>query len=233
VSRSTRPAVPAPKNRERFVESYLDPASRLGEVVFGLIMVLGATLTAGLSVAEGKAGVRQLLLAALGCNVAWGIIDGIMYVMHCMTGRAEKARLIEAIQRAPDVGTALDIIRNDIEPRFETLTALQDREALCRSILAYLAQGEAPRIRVTRDDLYGALVCFWLVFLSCLPAAGPFLIFSEPTHALRASNFLLIAMLFVVGHMWAQYAHTNRLLAGLVMVAIGLALVGVAVLLGG
>ncbi len=86
---------------------------------------------------------------------------------------------------------------------------------------------------MTRDDLYGALACFLLVFLSCLPAAVPFLILSEPTRALRVSNVLLIAMLFIVGQKWAQYARTNRLVAGLVMVAIGLALVGVAVLLGG
>jgi hypothetical protein len=87
--------------------------------------------------------------------------------------------------------------------------------------------------RVQRDDLMGALACFWLVFLSCLPAAVPFLIFPEPRFALRVSNFLLIGMLFLVGQKWGQYAHTHRLLAGLVMVAIGLCLVGVAILLGG
>jgi VIT1/CCC1 family predicted Fe2+/Mn2+ transporter len=221
------------EKRERFVERYLDPASRLGEVLFGLIMVLGVTLTAALHVPEGEAGVRQLLYAALGCNIAWGIIDGIMYVMNCMTARAEKARLIEAIQHAPDTRAALDIVRSEIEPRFETLTGSENREVLCRSILAYLAHGEAPTIRLTRDDLYGAIACFWLVFLSCLPVAVPFLIFSEPIRALRVSNVLLVAMLFFVGHTWAQYAHTNRLVAGLVMVAIGLALVGVAILLGG
>jgi len=219
--------------RERFVERYLDPASRLGEVLFGLIMVLGATLTAGLTVAEGTAGVRQLLRAALGCNIAWGIIDGIMYAMNCMTERGEKARLIRAIQGATDQRAALDIVRSEIEPRFEMLTGPEDREALCRSIVNYLARGTAPKARVTKDDVYGALVCFCLVFLACLPAAVPFLIFSEPVRALRVSNLLLIVMLFFVGQEWAQYAHTNRLVAGLVMVAIGLALVGVAILLGG
>lgn len=218
---------------EFFVKRYLDPASRLGEVLFGLIMVLSATLTAGLTVAEGAAGVRHLLHAALGCNIAWGIIDGIMYVMNCMTERAGKAHLIQAIQRTPDVHTALDIVRGEIEPRFEALTGPEHREALCRSILEYLARAEAAKTSITKDDLYGALACFWLVFLSCLPATVPFLIISEPTRALRVSNFLLIAMLFLVGHIWAQYAHINRLVAGLVMVGIGLALVGVAVLLGG
>ena len=219
--------------RGRFVERYLDPASRLGEILFGLIMVLGVTLTAGLTVAEGRQGVRQLLRAALGCNIAWGIIDGIMYVMNCLTERGEKARLIQAIQGATEPRTALDIVRREIEPRFETLTAPEDREALCRSILNYLAHGTAPKATVTKDDLYGALVCFWLVFLSCLPVAVPFLIFAEPVRALRVSNFLLIAMLFLVGQEWAHYAHTNRLVAGLVMVAIGLALVGVTIPLGG
>jgi len=86
---------------------------------------------------------------------------------------------------------------------------------------------------LTKEDLYGALACFWLVFISCLPAAVPFLIFSKPHVALRVSNFLLIAMLFLLGQKWAQYAHTNRLVAGMAMVTIGLALVGVAILLGG
>jgi len=219
--------------RERFTQRYLDPASRLGEVLFGLIMVLGATLTAGMSVREGEEGVRQLLRAALGCNLAWGIIDAIMYVMNCMTARAEKARLVEAIQQAPDANRALDIIRDDIEPRFETLTDAAEREKLCRSILNYLANSEVPKITVTREDLYGAIACFWLVVISCLPVSVPFLIFNEPTRALRISNGLLIAMLFVTGHKWGQYAHTNRFLAGLAMVAIGLALVGVAIPLGG
>ena len=38
--------------KQTFVERYLDPASRLGEVLFGLIMVLTVTLTAGLNASE-------------------------------------------------------------------------------------------------------------------------------------------------------------------------------------
>src|SRR5262249_8437116 len=93
-----------------FADRHLDPASRLGEILFGLIMVLTATLTAGLTAPEGPEGMRQMLFAALGCNIAWGIIDAVMYVMNCMTERAEKARLIEAVQSAPDDRAALAFI---------------------------------------------------------------------------------------------------------------------------
>jgi hypothetical protein len=218
---------------KRLVPRYLDPASRLGEVLFGLIMVLTVTLTAGLAIDEGRAGVRHLLLAAIGCNIAWGIIDAVLYLMNLLTVRSGKMRLVEAVQRAPDTQTALGLIRDKIEPELQELLDPEHAEALNRSILKHITQAQITKTYVTKDDLYGALACFWLVFLACLPAALPFLIFSQPLFALRVSNFLLIAMLFLVGQKWAQYAGTNRLVAGSVLVAIGLALVGVAILLGG
>jgi VIT1/CCC1 family predicted Fe2+/Mn2+ transporter len=142
-------------------------------------------------------------------------------------------RLVESVQRAPDTETALGLIQDEIEPELQELLDREDAEALNRSILKHIAQAQITKTHLTKDDLYGALACFWLVFLSCLPAALPFLIFSRPLFALRVSNFLLIAILFFVGQKWAQYAGTNRLVAGSVLVAIGLALVGVAILLGG
>src|SRR5262245_42411483 len=204
----------------------------MGEVLFGLIMVLSVTLTAGLTVREGRSGVRELLVAALGCNIAWGIIDGIMYVMNCMAERSVKARLVRAIQSAGTQG-ALNIVRDEVEPELETLAAPEDREAFYRAILKYLSHVETLPTGIKKQDFYGGLACFWLVFLSCLPAAAPFLIFSDPVRALRVSNFLLLVMLFVVGRKWADYANTNRWVAGLSMVAIGLLLVGVAIALGG
>ena len=223
----------SPSKRESFVHRHLDPASRMGEILFGLIMVLTVTLTAGLTVAEGSTGVRQLLIAALGCNLAWGFIDGIMYVMNRMAERSVRSRLIRAIQAAPSEGAALDMIRNEVEPELESLARPEDREAFYRAALKHHSHGGALRTTLKKDDFYGGLVCFWLVFVSCLPAAAPFLIFSEPIRALRVSNFLLVAMLFGVGYKWADYANVNRPLVGLAMVAVGLALVGVAVLLGG
>jgi VIT1/CCC1 family predicted Fe2+/Mn2+ transporter len=217
-----------------FVSRYLDPASRLGEILFGLIMVLTVTLTAGLTVAEGREGVRQLLLAAVGCNVAWGIIDAVMYIMNCITVRSGKLRLVGAVQRAGDEQAALALIQDEIEPELQELLTPAAAEAFNRSILKHIAPVRVTtKTTLTKDDIYGAVACFWLVFVSCLPAALPFLIFSQPHFALRVSNFLLIVLLFLVGQKWAEYAGVNRLAAGFAMVAIGLVLVGVAILLGG
>src|SRR5256885_13764451 len=117
---------------KRFVPKYLDPASRLGEILFGLIMVLTVTLTAGLTVSEGRAGVRQLLLTAIGCNFAWGIIDAVMYIMNCLTERSGKIRLIEAVQRARDTRASLDGLPNKIEPAQQSRLGTEDRGEVSR-----------------------------------------------------------------------------------------------------
>jgi hypothetical protein len=53
----------------RFVEQ-LDPGERMGELLFGLIMVLSFTLGAGIEMGDREE-TRDLLIAALGCNTAW------------------------------------------------------------------------------------------------------------------------------------------------------------------
>ena len=217
----------------RFTQRHLDPASRLGEILFGLIMVLAVTLAAGFAVADGRRGVRQLLLAAIGSNVAWGIIDAVMYVMNCMIVRRGKIRLVERVQGAADAKAALALVRDQVEPELQELLGPEEADAFSRSALKHIAGAHIAEIILTKEDLYGALACFWLVFVSCLPAALPFLFFSQPAVALRISNLLLIAALFYVGQKWAKYAGRGRLAIGSAMVAVGLALVGVTILLGG
>ena len=60
-------------------EPVLSPVDRISEMLFGLLMAL--TFTGAVSVAEsGKAEIRTMFLAALGCNLAWGLVDAIMYL---------------------------------------------------------------------------------------------------------------------------------------------------------
>src|ERR1041385_4146909 len=119
---------------KRFVPRYLDPASRLGEILFGLIMVLTITLTAGFVIDEGRKGARELLVAALGCNIAWGFIDAVMYLMSCVTVRSEKAKLITAVQSAPDTATALTLVQDGVEPELQSMLNPDDAEGFNRTI---------------------------------------------------------------------------------------------------
>jgi hypothetical protein len=65
--------------RNSFFGRHLDPGWHMGEVLFGLIMTLTFTLAAGIVIQEeGREGAREMLIGILGCNLAWGIIDGVL-----------------------------------------------------------------------------------------------------------------------------------------------------------
>jgi hypothetical protein len=83
----------------RFVE-HLDPGERMGELLFGLIMVLTFTLGAGIELG-GREEARELLIAVLGCNTAWGIIDAALYLMGRLSERGRLHRLARSIRAAP------------------------------------------------------------------------------------------------------------------------------------
>src|SRR6266576_5483096 len=146
-----------------FTERHLDPGSRFGEILFGLIMVLTVTLAAGFNVAEGRKGVRQLLLAAIGSNVAWGIIDATMYIMNCMIVRRGKIRLVEAVQRASDPEAALVLVKDRVEPELQELLGPEKAEAFSKSVLTHIVGAHVKESILTKEDFYGALASFWLV----------------------------------------------------------------------
>jgi len=82
---------------------FLDPATALSEVLFGLIMTLTFTLTAGIIIAdEGREGARQLLIAVIGCNIAWGIIDGALYLVGELLNRGRLRKLGVSIRAASE-----------------------------------------------------------------------------------------------------------------------------------
>jgi VIT1/CCC1 family predicted Fe2+/Mn2+ transporter len=218
----------------RFLRS-LDPAESLGEILFGLIMVLTFTLGAGIAVrtGEGEGSAGELLYAAIGCNIAWGIIDAALYVMGNMFIRSRRSRLIRAMKAAPDQAAALAAIRSELEPGLESISQEEDRDRLYRSIQALIARSEPARTRLTRDDLIGAVAVFILVFATALPAAAPFLVIGDPWLALRLSNLILIALLFIAGYRWAGYTNANPWLAGLGVMILGVSMVAIAIPLGG
>lgn len=77
-----------------------DPIDRISEVLFGLIMV--PTFTGSLRVAEaGREDTRTMLVGALGCNLAWGLIDGVLYLMG---GLMDKGRLVRGTDRRGRLG---------------------------------------------------------------------------------------------------------------------------------
>ena len=91
----------------------------------------------------------------------------------------------------------------------------------------------SPGPGLTKRDWTGALGLCLLSFLSTFPVVIPFLFLSDAKLALRVSYAVAIVMLFCCGYVFGIHSGLRPWAAGLSMVAVGSALVGVAVALGG
>jgi hypothetical protein len=210
-------------------QSILDPIDRFSEILFGLIMVLTSTST--LSVfSAGRPEIRTMILGALGCNLAWGIIDAGLYVLGRIDERGRNLLTLQAVRHAPDPAEARRVIANALPAALSRLPD-QHLEAMRLELLQLPEPSQHPGL--TREDTLGALAVCLLVFLSTLPPVIPFLLWGDVQTALRISNAVAIVMLFVCGYAYARGTGLRPWRTGLVMVAIGLALVAVAVALGG
>jgi hypothetical protein len=208
----------------------LDPMERVSEVLFGTIMALTFTCTLGIATADNIQ-VQAMLIAALGCNLAWGIIDGGVYLLMNVNNQARRLLLLRAMRGAPDLVTAQGIIAGALPPLLASIVPPQQLE-LMRQKLHDLPEPQ-DRPRLTRRDWTGALGICALSFLSTFPIVVPFIFVGETRLALRISNVVAAAMLFVCGYAFGLRGGLRPWATGLSMVAIGGAFVGVAIALGG
>jgi hypothetical protein len=208
----------------------LDPLDRITEILFGLIMVL--TFTGTLSVADvGRDDIRTMLIGALGCNLAWGIIDGFLYLMSCIAERDRNVLTLRAVQQATDLQQAQRLIANALPPVVASILQPQELDAIWKRLRALPEPTE--RALLHKHDWHGAVGVFLLVFLSTFPVVIPFILMKNALPALRISNAIAIAMLFAMGYAFGRMTGRRAWATGVSMVVLGAILVGLTIALGG
>jgi hypothetical protein len=217
----------------RKLHRLLDPGTTLAELIFGLLMVLTFTLGARLLGPEEPTDGRELLIAAIGCNIAWGIIDGFLYILGCVYERLRVANVLRSLRAAADEPAAVAALAEEFDGDLFRLGDAMQRNRFCASIAAAARGGPDPSPRLLAQDLRGAVRVFFLVVATAVPAAVPFLLWDDAYLALRISNALLLACLFVVGFFWGRHVGARPIFAGALIMSIGMLLVLIAIPLEG
>jgi VIT1/CCC1 family predicted Fe2+/Mn2+ transporter len=195
--------------------------------------VLTFTLGASVELGGDREATRELLVAALGCNTAWGIIDAVLYLMNRLSERGRVHRLVRAIQSARSNEHALELVRRELDERIPGVVGPATRDLLDRDVLERVREMTLLPTRVTRQDLWVGLAVFWLVFLTALPAVLPFLVIPDARIAVRVSNAILVAALFYTGWRWATYTGASPWRTAVFVALLAVGLVVVAIALGG
>jgi len=208
----------------------LNPIERISEILFGLIMAL--TFTCAISVAEtDRIAVKELLIGAIGCNIAWGVIDACMYVISLLAQRGRDLSILNFVRTTQEPEKARKYIAETFSPELVSIIKEDSLEQIRREIVG--ADSVILRPRLFWQDLKMALGIFFLVFLSTFPVALPFA-FIQNTHlALRISNGIAILFLFLGGWVLARYSGYRKFRTGFYMALIGVGMVFLTISLGG
>ena len=209
-------------------EALLDPIDRVSEILFGLIMAV--TIIGSVSVASaGRAEVRTAMAAALGCNLAWGLVDAVMYLVRTLTERTRNRSLAKLVRGAND-DTAHELIERSLPPHVAALSGPPEIEGMRQRLLALPdANGH-----LGGEDFLAAFGIFLLVVLATFPVALPFVVIGDAASAMRVSQGVAVAMLFAAGFVLGRHAgHRRPIVTGTAMALLGVALIASVKALGG
>ncbi|MDM0117135.1 hypothetical protein QTI66_33980 [Variovorax sp. J22R133] len=211
-------------------EPVLSPVDRISEILFGLLMAL--TFVGAVSVADaGRTEIKSMFAAALGCNLAWGLVDAVMYLVRAWSERGRSLALAHAVRTAPQAQTGRDLIRNALSRTAAALVSPAEIEAIRSRIVAWPSLPARPTIK--RQDLLAALGIFLLVVVATFPVVLPFVLTQDVALAKHLSRGIALVMLFLCGLGLGRYAGNRGWRVGLMMAGLGTTLVIAIMALGG
>lgn len=185
-------------------------------------------------VQEGFNFQKVMLLVPLGCNAAWGIIDGIMYVLVNLRERGKKSKLLSLIKSAKDQDEALAIIKGEYDLAFIDLLNKDTQVNIYEELLKRLTTESIEKPKgISKKDLRVILETFLIVSLTGVPLVIPFILSSDVWLAIRVSHIIGLVMLFCIGYWWAKLASRHKIRSALALTALGVLIVGMTELLHG
>jgi VIT1/CCC1 family predicted Fe2+/Mn2+ transporter len=219
-----------PEAASKPIGTMLEPMERIAEILFGVIMTLTFTLTFAVETAD-RLQVRTMLIGALGCNLAWGIIDAGVYLITRINTESRKVAAVRAIREAANGSAARQILADSFNPALASALSNEQVESMRQNLRQMSEPLKRPGL--TKRDWLGAGGLCLLCFLSTFPIALPFIFVSDARLALRISNAVAVALLALCGYAFGHRSGIPPWVTALVMVAFGGAMVGVAIALGG
>ncbi len=194
-------------------------------------MLLTFTLAGGVM----EASPDKLVLGAVSCALAWGVIDGAIFMLNSLFQRGRQEKLVAEI-RTLDRETAVARLREGFDHRYSAVISPEMREEIYHDVIDVALESEPYRPWFTREEVYGGLGLLAIEAICSIPAIAPLIILEDDVNALRISNILLLATMAVIGYYWAGWSGWQGamrfVIAGFVL-ALGLVMVGVAILMGG
>jgi hypothetical protein len=203
------------------------------EPMFGVIMVVCFTSVLRAYPQAAEKIIGTVLLSALFCCIAWGLVDGVFYAWEAHYELDKKKKLQSLAQAPAGSKKGRELVEDDLGDTIVDLMDEKDKEQIYQIVEKNVSGVDLGRVSL-KDDVVTVAIAFGLVVGSSIIVILPFLIFSPVMNALKISNITGIFLLFFMGYWREEDTRiTKKLITGGFTALVALIITIVTIVLGG
>jgi len=198
----------------KFQSTYLSYGDRLGEWMYGFIMVAAMVGIIGgyseILLNSGYARVyltEVLLILTFGVNIAWGFIDGITVIYGGLTDKADLEKSISQLKENRNNRKLRDKILDSLGDSSVDYLPDEEKERIVDRIINEAP--DAPKMyRLNRNDRNTLIAIASCDILAVIPVVLPYVIFGFGLLPLMLSRLIAATAIGYIVFLYAE--HTGR-----------------------
>jgi VIT1/CCC1 family predicted Fe2+/Mn2+ transporter len=224
--------------KKKEMKKYLSLSDRWTEIITGIIMttaVIGATR---IGIGSGHTDFLIIFSAAIGCDIAWGLVDGVLYIFGELTDRGRHVQLLKNLKAIEDQDNAVDLvikkIDQELDPPILEHFNHEDKVRISQGVVKFSSKMTPENVHISKKDVFGGITIFFLDVVAGLVLLIPF--FFLPTQmviAARISMVIALILLFIIGYQWAKIINRPKIQTGLIIMFLAIAIDVIVIILGG
>jgi hypothetical protein len=202
-----------------FIKDNLTLGNRLSEFFYGVMMVAIITGLINNGLPPSQNTLRLLLIAALGVNLSWGIIDGVTSMYGGLVNRADYLRIANTFREDTDNAEKRALVVKSLQGTIVENLSGDDQS----KVVDMIGAGEGvtgQRFAATRADWNIAIAIILIDFILVFPVVIPYFLFDTVRLAVFVSHTVAILFMAGVAVVWARYLGLNTLKAGIIIALI-------------
>ena len=176
----------------------------------------------------------KLVILIATINLLWAAVDGLLLIFTNLLERGRYDKMISTI-KSRDKNLATQMVSNELNRTIINVLDEKDKVLITETVLdkiLSLSANTAKKFKISSRDVLGSAIVIFFVFSPSILILPFFLFINNLSVAILISNIIGILLLFGFGYRLGDCIKRNKILIGLTVAIIGLAVMIIGTVLG-
>jgi VIT1/CCC1 family predicted Fe2+/Mn2+ transporter len=167
-------------------------------------------------------------------NLLWAVVDGLLLIFTNLLERGRHNKMISTI-KSSNKNLAIQTVSSELSSTIINALDEKDKMRIAETVLGKILSSStntAKKFKISSRDILGSVIVIFFVFSPSILILPFFLFIGNLSTAILISNIIGILILFGFGYKLGDCISRNKILTGLTVAVIGLAVMIIGTVLG-